>query len=555
MLNIDYMLKYIITPLLILIFFVGCRQKESSQETMKSHLSSLYITMPSGQLDSILNDRDHKAPADAVLIDANGDTLFDGPLKHIKTRGNSTWNSDKKPFAIKLLRSRELLCLDKSKSFVLLANALDESHLRNAIAFDLAYAIGLPAPKYTFTNLYLNGAYNGLYQMTNKVEINKYSLDIMDLEKLNKEANPYQPKVYNRYSVGLQNQIIQRKGFLLENSPDDITGGYLIEIIGLKDRYDRKDCGFLSSGGELVVIRDPEHASMEEVDYIADYYNQMEDAIMDSLGFNDCTGKHYSDYLDVYSFAKCYILNELLMNMDAGKSSFYMYKNSNDKLMAGPIWDFDRTLNVNFWWARYCSAHEIWAGSKTGYKEFQLSGGFFYNLLRHEDFKQVVYQEWNDTVSPICHQLLEVGNWDSLANYLSYDAERDFILTNNRQSDSYSKAVRCPLDFLQERVEFLDWLWSSDGDDVICVADSLAGSREHDRFINLYYRVGEPIVYPAMKYNYDPILEYYIAGTDSIIPDGAVLNHPVQLEMRGREPTWIEVQTRRVKKKLAKVFD
>ncbi len=547
--------KYNTTLLLILVCFVGCRQKESSQATIKSHLSSLHITIPSGQLDSILNDRDHKAPADAVLIDANGDTLYDGPLKHIKTRGNSSWDRDKKPFTIKLLKSRELLSLDRSKSFVLLANAFDESHLRNAIAFDISYEIGLPAPKYTFINLYINGKNKGLYQMTNKVEISKHTLDITDLDKLNKECNPLPLDNYSWFGIGIQKHTTQRKGFLLDNSPDDFTGGYLMEIIGFKDRYDRKDCGFVSSGGELVVIREPEHASMEEVGYIADYYNQMEAAIVDSLGFNGCTGKHYSDYMDVYSFAKCYILNELLMNMDAGNTSFYMYKDSNDKLMAGPIWDFDRSLNCSFWWARYCSANEIWASSKTGYMEFQLSGGIFYNLLRHEDFKKVVYQEWNNTVSPICHQLLEAGNWDSLANYLAYDAERDFILTNNRQSDNYSKAVRRPLDFLQERVEFLDWLWNSDGDDVICVADSIAEGRwEHDRFINLYYRVGEPIVYPEMRYNNDPILEFYIAGTDSIIPDGAVLNHPVHLEMRCRKPTWTEVQTRRVKKKLAKVF-
>ena len=550
------MSKYIIVPLLILTFFVGCRQKESYVESAKSPLPSLYITIPPAQLDSILIDRDHKTSADAVFVDANGDTIFDGPLKHIKTRGNSSWNKDKKPFSIKLLRSRKFLHLDNSKSFVLLANAYDESHLRNAIAFDISYAIGFPAPKYSFINLYINGKHDGLFQMTNKVEIRKHALDITNLERLNKECNALPLKDYSWLGLGMQRNTLQRKGFLLENSPDDITGGYLIEIIGFKDRYDRKDCGFVSSGGELVVIREPEHASIEEVEYIADYYNQMEIAIVDSSGFNKNTGKHYSDYLDVYSFAKYYILNELLMNLDAGNTSFYMYKNSCDKLMAGPLWDFDRTLNTNFWMARYCCVNEIWAGSRTGYMEFQLPGGIFYNLLRHDDFKRVVCQEWKDTISPICHQLLESGKWDSLANCLSYAAERDYFLTNNRQSVSYSMAVRRPLDFLQERMEFLDWLWASDGDDVISVADSIAEGRwEHDRFINLYYRVGEPIVYPKMKYNRDPILEFYLVGTDSIIPDGAVLNHPVHLELRCRKPTWKEVQIRRVKRKLAKVFD
>ena len=88
-------------------------------------------------------------------------------------------------------------------------------------------------------------------------------------------------------------------------------------------------------------------------------------------------------------------------------------------------------------------------------------------------------------------------------------------------------------------MEFLDWLWSTNGDDVISVADSIAEGRDpHDRFMNLYYRVGEPIIYPNIKKKGEnaPIPAFYISGTDSIIPDGTVLDHPLHLEMRCRKP-------------------
>lgn len=505
-------------------------------------MPSLYITILPSQLDSILNNRDYKASADAIIVDENGDTLYDGPLKHIKTRGNSTWLNDKKPFSIKFHKSHNLRHLDKSKSFVLLANAVDKSHIRNAIAFDVSRAIDLPAPRYDYVSLYINNQYKGLYQMTNKVEINKYALDITDLERLNKEQNPLPLKEYTWFGLGIQKNTIQRKGFLLDKSPDDITGGYLIEIIGFKDRYDRKDCGFASSSGNLIVIREPEHASKEEVEYIADFYNQMECALLDSTGYNLITGKHYSEYLDLVSFARSYILNEVLMNIDSGFTSFFMYKNTNGKLMAGPSWDFDHSLNTTFWLGRYCCVNAIWAGSKTGYIGHDSSGGILYNLMRHEDFIKMVCKEWNTTVSPACHQLFESGVWDSLANVLSYDAERDFIVTNNRQSPDYALAIRRPLDFLQKRMEFLDWLWSTNGEDVISVADSIAeGRKHHDRFMNLYYRVGEPIIYPKMKKKKGenapiPIPVFYISGTDSIIKNGTILNHPAHLEMREKEP-------------------
>lgn len=552
------MYKHVNVLLFLLLFFVGCHNEESYKETTRSTLPCLYITLEPSQLDSILQDRNHKAPADAVLIDANGDTLYNGPLKHFKTRGNATFTlQDKKPFSIKFPKTHKLFHLDESKSFVLLANAFDESHLRNAIAFDVSRAIGLPTPHYVFVSLYLNDKYYGLYQMTNKVEINKHALDITDLDELNKEANPRPLKESVKFGVGMQNQIIQRKGFILENTPEDITGGYLLEIIGYLDRYEQKDCGFMSSKEELIVIREPEHASKEEVDYIADFYNQMETALHDPKGYNAHTGKHYSDYLDVYSFAKSYILNELVMNLDAGITSCFMYKDRNSKMMAGPSWDFDATLNYIPWCGKYCSANEIWAGAKTGYLGHSSLDGIFYVLLKHDDFRRLVYQEWNDTISPICHQLLESGIWDSLAIHLSYDAERDFIQNNNRQSDNYSLAVRRPLDFLKERMEFLDWLWTTNGNDVISVIDSTFSEMKfHERYNQLYYRTGEPIVYPTLKlicYD-DPLLELYIAGTDSLIPDGTVLNRPAKLEMRWREPTWKEVQIRRVKKKINQIF-
>ena len=227
------MLKYINTFLFIIIiaFFVGCLHKESREESIKSPLPSLYITILPSQFDSILNNRDYKAPADAIIVDANSDTLYDGPLKHIKTRGNSTWRNDKKPFSIKLYRSRKLLHLDKSKSFVLLANARDESHIRNAIAFNVSRAIDLPAPRYDYVSLYINNQYKGLYQMTNKVEINKYALDITDLERLNKEYNPLPLKEYNRFGVGIQNQTSRRKGFLLDKSRHNLRNHGLISSL------------------------------------------------------------------------------------------------------------------------------------------------------------------------------------------------------------------------------------------------------------------------------------------------------------------------------------
>ena len=81
-----------------------------------SPLSSLYINIQQSELDSILSNRKYKAYAEALLVDVNGDTLYDGTLKHIKTRGNGTWSPNKKAFDIKFPTKQKFLNLNKSKS-------------------------------------------------------------------------------------------------------------------------------------------------------------------------------------------------------------------------------------------------------------------------------------------------------------------------------------------------------------------------------------------------------------------------------------------------------
>ena len=122
------------TLLLALFFsafaFIGCHKAEQ-QEYPK--LPLLQVTMTPMQLDSIINDRDNKVSAFAVLIDSDGDTLFQDHLTYIKTRGNTSFTEQKKSFVIKFPEKQKLFGLNKNRSFVLLANACDESFIRNAI--------------------------------------------------------------------------------------------------------------------------------------------------------------------------------------------------------------------------------------------------------------------------------------------------------------------------------------------------------------------------------------------------------------------------------------
>ena len=85
--------------IVILTITMGCtRQEKPFYDDNAASLPSLYITLPPQQFDSILNNQEIKVPAEALLLNADNDTLYEGSLSHIKTRGNSTFEGTKKTF-------------------------------------------------------------------------------------------------------------------------------------------------------------------------------------------------------------------------------------------------------------------------------------------------------------------------------------------------------------------------------------------------------------------------------------------------------------------------
>ena len=554
--------RFIFVLVIIVASISGCTRNETSKQPHRSVLPSLYINLPPGQFDSILNDLEKEVPAQATLITAENDTLFDDYLEHIKTRGNTTFKKAeaKKSFTIKLPKKQSWLGLDKSQHFILLANAFDESHIRNTIAFNLAHDVGLPAPQYAYLSLYINGEYKGLYQITNKIEVSRHTLNLTDLDKLNKRANPRPLKEYTQFSDSSDKQIILRKGAMLACNPEDISGGYLLDLCGADWIYVKSPSGFVSDAGDYIRIRSPKFASSAEVNYIATFYNSVEAAITSDDGYNPETNKHYSEYIDTESFALVYLINELLLNQDGGLSSSFLYKDSDSidsKLYAGPIWDFDRsignTINSDL---ELIMPNELFVNVKHGKTTWSHSLGIFYYLCKHEDFQEIVKKLYYQKISPSCHKYIESGTIDSLVDCLSEDADRDSRLYGTRRNLDYHSVTGKTLDFLQKRLAFLDWYFSASPEDIITITFQSNQVGAHHRNLQIYYPVGEPItVVPSLnshpkKYSREPDFELYIAGTDSIVPDNTVFNSAKTLELRLHEPTWKEAQKRRIRKKL-----
>lgn len=80
------------------------------------------------------------------------------------------------------------------------------------------------------------------------------------------------------------------------------------------------------------------------MDYITAVWQNYEDAVSNG-GVNPETGASFSEYMDLPSLAKSYLLLELAQEPNAYVSSTYFYKPADsEKLYAGPLWDFDTSF-------------------------------------------------------------------------------------------------------------------------------------------------------------------------------------------------------------------
>ena len=297
-------------------------------------------------------DKDRKVKGVSfALLRPDGSAVWSGPLKNIKGRGNSTWHYVKKPYQIKLSEKADLLetgdKTEKETTWILLANYIDESLLRNQISFDLAAEYQLPyTPHCISVDLFYDGEYRGVYLLCEKTEISKGRVSIRNLEKEIENENP-EIKDYEDLSWA-QNTLeggLSYRYYPALKAPEDIRGGYLLEL-DYGPRAKSEASWFCTENGQYVTVKSPEYMPDEAMRYIASLYQRFERAVM-SGGIDPETGEDYRDLCDLDSLARCFLLMELAKDNDAFLSSTYFYKpEGEEKLFAGPVWDFDTGYGV-----------------------------------------------------------------------------------------------------------------------------------------------------------------------------------------------------------------
>ena len=380
----------------------------------EKNLPSIFITTKNNDIYSLNEDKKVKTSGNILIMDYNGKVNYEGEYSKLSGRGNTTFTYDKTPYNIKLSEKSKILGMKKSKNWCLLANYRDESLLRNEITYDLAHAVGLEySPMSVQSNLYINGKYLGTYEICEKVKVGKDNLvDITNLEKKTEKLNSKSLSKYSKKGVKTF-KAGTNKYYDIPNNPKDITGGYLLEL-ELSTRYEEAFSGFVSNNKQSVIVKSPKYTSKKEMDYIGNFYQDFENALYSENGYNS-KGKYYTDYIDIESFAKMYLLQEFTENVDGGNTSFYLYKesdkNGDGKLHACCAWDYDIAYGNFKDMSRDVSNYEslfVRNNYTISEKTYKYSIPTVFNkLFYHSDFENAVVSEWNNNFKNKALKLLK----------------------------------------------------------------------------------------------------------------------------------------------------
>lgn len=274
--------------------------------------------------------------------------------------GNSTYDIDhKKPLNLRLDNAQSILGMGAIEKYVLIANSMDPSNLKDKIVYEAAARLGMEnTPQCEYVCYYVNGEYEGLYLLSEKVDIGKGCITSEhDLDSDAKDLNSEYPAFEIGY--GETDTDLPYAYFAVANTPVDCSGAYLLELqmpgirssyIGAADHDLVEDGAWFKTGHLDMLIRSPGYASEREVTYIRDLVLAAEAALYAEDGVNPDTGRSYADYYDVDSWGALLLLQDFYALQDYSLGSIFVLKRQgDDTLYAGPVWDYDKALTDDYY--------------------------------------------------------------------------------------------------------------------------------------------------------------------------------------------------------------
>lgn len=387
-------------------------------------------------------DRDTPGTVEVILQhDGTLQDLLTAPVAWsspmtIEIRGSSSESFDKHSYGVELEDDAglgveiPLLGLPKESDWVFYGPYNDKTYLRDAFTYSLARQMGQYAPRTTWFEFVLDGKYQGIYLLVEKIKRDGNRVDIPPPAASGAEG--------------------------------DITGGYI---------YKREDSGepdgWNSAMGNYYNFHDPSAAQIttEQAKYLKRWVDGMEASFKVADPGDPLTG--FPSKIDIDSFVDFAILQELSHNVDGYRKSAYFYKKADadgGKVFAGPVWDF----NIAYGNADYCDGwklDELVYQGRNVCADLQSVPRWWDTLYANPAFTTPLRCRWNTLRQGVLADTAMMATLSDLGRLLGDAEKRDHatwpvigqhLWPNYYVGNSYAEELEYLQDWITGRAAWLD---------------------------------------------------------------------------------------------------
>jgi CotH kinase protein len=371
-------------------------------------------------------------------------------LVGIEVRGStSALFSDKKPYSVELRDADgddlafPLLGMPAESDWAFLAPYNDKSLVRDALMHELARHILPWSPRMRYVELVLNGQYQGIYIVTEKIKRDKNRVDVAKLKAS-------------------------------DVAGDSLTGGYILKID--KTTGSLPGAQWVSpyppfAGGWQNTVWQVDYPNLDDIQpeqqqYINDWIDDFETA-MYGTSFAD-TALGYPKYLDVPSFVDFTLLNEVAKNVDSYRLSTYFWKDRDDndpRLHAGPIWDFNIALGN----ADYCNGQTTsgWAIDFNNVcpGDSWVNQFWWQKMWLDQQYRRKLKTRWfelrqtslsTDSILHVLDSLTSMLSESQTRNFQRWPILNQYVWPNPFCCGSYSEHTTYLRNWIQSRLTWMD---------------------------------------------------------------------------------------------------
>lgn len=338
-------------------------------------------------------------------------------LAQIEIRGQTSSGFPKKPYNLEINdefgadMEVPLLGLPAESDWALHNPYSDKTFMNNFLAYELHEAMGHYAVRRRYVEVFIdiNGGeldypqdYAGLYVLVEKIKIDNNRVDFERLVPSN-------------------------------TSEPEITGGYIVK----KDKNSPGDLNFRTNGGsgfsgQTLKFHEPKPREITPIQqaWIRNYLNEFERALYANDWLTRNGEQHYSNYIDLQSFADYFLIVEYAKQIDGYRLSNYMSKDRGEKLKMEPIWDW----NLSFGNANYNTGDRTsgWYYTVIGENDHiwmrRMLHGSTSPFARNgdPDFRQAISDRWSDLRGDVLNGDRVIARIDEIATLIEDAAARDF---------------------------------------------------------------------------------------------------------------------------------